>query len=104
MIRGDQANDAPQLANSAPVAYLRNIGSGQAETLEKVCPAMPAISPAAARHRAHIAGLTRVGVPVHDPRYADARHSLRAALIADHDDKLATRLAALLAPSGDVHD
>lgn len=59
---------------------------------------MPAISPAAAHHRARIAGLTRAGVPPDDPRYDEARRNLRTQVIIDRTDRLLAELSESLRP------
>jgi hypothetical protein len=53
--------------------------------------------PEAAYHRAAIAGLTKNGVPKDDPRYAEHRRALDAALLADHIRKVVDRAPPLTA-------
>lgn len=55
------------------------------------------LSPAAAHFRARLAGLARTNVPQDDPRYAEARHGLRVAVLVDRATRLAEELAALQA-------
>jgi hypothetical protein len=49
---------------------------------------MPALPPEARTARARIGGLKRSGVPDDDPRYDEARRDLRAAMLADHIERL----------------
>ena len=54
-------------------------------------------SPSAAHHRAALAGLARNGVPKDDPRYAEHRRQLDAALLADHIERVLAKAPPLTA-------
>ena len=49
---------------------------------------MPALSSAVATARARLGGLARCDVPDTDPRYDEARRELRAAVLAEHVERV----------------
>jgi hypothetical protein len=49
---------------------------------------MPALNREARSARARLGGLKRSGVPPDDPRYDAAKGDLRAAMLADHIERL----------------